>query len=977
MVVIAAEVGVASAALRLGFRLGLARSLAIDSLLTVLAILLAMAALERVVRVAAGRNDRGEPGPVHGVTFQVLLDVCVIWAAYYAAYRLRFGNGESLQINFEHFAPSLPAVLFTQIAVLALVGAYGRDSESTGTRRLAVLGKAVLLHGVGAQLVLLYFYAFQSYWGYSRGLFVIYAVVAVVLLAVSRTLRRAAREAPGRWAGATREGRLAFVLAGVCVGTGATWAVVVPPFEAPDELYISRLAFNAADVPSSTSYDPMYFVLVQPLLRLTLDAGIPFEVPTNPAFRFVSNRQGQVNMFQHGRHYRPAGRQLAALYALRAVAIALSTATVLLIYFMAARGFSNADVAFMIAGLCLFTPQFTFMGSKAHPEGLAVFWCAVINLVLISRATGRLRRATTWALLIPCVLAALFTDSVTYFLVAFVPVAMLLAEPDRRARRVTAGIITVAGLILAVCGYAFVRLSPAAGNGLGESLARLHLADLGKLANPFSPFLQAPDTLPYFLFEFWPKLFVGFWGWLGQPSVLLPAWTYAVLLDLTLVAAVGLAVQCVRRPDWSRLVPGVSTRVLLISGAGVIAMLVPIIYATVLWQRNAWYGRWLFPMIGPIMGLLTVGAYGFAAMVRKRPHAVAASIALAAAAAVVLWNTGPGGWIRLGVTANHYGDQARLIRTIRDALIGVALMPVLIELGMLLRKSPLMNVSGVSLRWPRGLSVPLTVFVSAGALNLALLFGFVRPLYQPLDAAGYLAAIQDETRRREFGRAAGVARIARVEYPESREIASLVSPAMLRARQHRELQQDLAVRIARREPIESRADLMALARTIRERGWPAGTAGDVLRLTTGRPDLGEEGVLLRLALDPPAGEAAGRALLAEAHATPVGVALRGAGSLEAFTIHPLPDGRHQVVIYFRPLTSWTGRRLWLHAYPAGSTEYVDLAADPPAFDGWRQDELAWEAFDVACGGPFDIYAGIAAGDDLGPAQRLGVVGVKK
>jgi len=110
---------------------------------------------------------------------EVVLDLLVITIAYYSAYRLRF-EGADFGANFQFFYRSLPIVLGVQILSLFVVRVYRGVWRYFGLMDVVTLGKGVLAGVVGAQLLLLYVYRFQSY---SRAVFVIYG--ALVLLALT------------------------------------------------------------------------------------------------------------------------------------------------------------------------------------------------------------------------------------------------------------------------------------------------------------------------------------------------------------------------------------------------------------------------------------------------------------------------------------------------------------------------------------------------------------------------------------------------------------------------------------------------------------------------------------------------------------------------------------------------------------------------------------------------------------------------
>jgi len=113
---------------------------------------------------------------------EVLLDLILIPVAYYSAYRLRF-EGSQFGANYKQFLESLPVVLATQLIALFAVGGYRGIWRYFGIMDAVVFGKAVVLGTVGAELVILYIYRFESY---SRSVFVIDAALLMLLLAGTR-----------------------------------------------------------------------------------------------------------------------------------------------------------------------------------------------------------------------------------------------------------------------------------------------------------------------------------------------------------------------------------------------------------------------------------------------------------------------------------------------------------------------------------------------------------------------------------------------------------------------------------------------------------------------------------------------------------------------------------------------------------------------------------------------------------------------
>ena len=120
----------------------------------------------------------------------VLLDLCLIPLAYYAAYRLRF-EGPQWASNFPRLVESLPVVLTVQLATLYVFGAYRGVWRYFGLMDGVALAKSVGLGTVATVVILVFVYRFESY---SRGVFVIYAALMMLLLGGSRASFRLIQE---------------------------------------------------------------------------------------------------------------------------------------------------------------------------------------------------------------------------------------------------------------------------------------------------------------------------------------------------------------------------------------------------------------------------------------------------------------------------------------------------------------------------------------------------------------------------------------------------------------------------------------------------------------------------------------------------------------------------------------------------------------------------------------------------------------
>lgn len=186
---------------------------------------------------------------------------------------------------------------------------------------------------------------------------------------------------------------------------------------------------------------------------------------------------------------------------------------------------------------------------------------------------------------------------------------------------------------------------------------------------------------------------------------------------------------------------------------------------------------------------------------------------------------------------------------------------------------------------------------------------------------------------------------------------------------------DLAARIGRGENVSGRAALMALARAAAtERGISADTVRQVLDRTEDAPDLREPLALLRAAIErPPRVGSAGPDVIHAAGGVVTPADMHGDATLEGFTLRSLVNGEREVFLYFTPRRFWHGRRLWMHAYPHGSHEYVRVDPVEPTFDDWQVGALSWEAFRLPAKTHYVVYVGVEVNHDLGPAYPLGSI----
>jgi UDP-GlcNAc:undecaprenyl-phosphate GlcNAc-1-phosphate transferase len=113
---------------------------------------------------------------------QVLLDVALIAACYYAAYRIRF-EGQAFSTFAPYLAASLPAVIGCKLAALYLSGLYHRSWETFGLVDLQSAVRGVAGGSILSVLVAVYVYRLQ---GFSRAVFLIDAMLLLASVVATR-----------------------------------------------------------------------------------------------------------------------------------------------------------------------------------------------------------------------------------------------------------------------------------------------------------------------------------------------------------------------------------------------------------------------------------------------------------------------------------------------------------------------------------------------------------------------------------------------------------------------------------------------------------------------------------------------------------------------------------------------------------------------------------------------------------------------
>jgi UDP-GlcNAc:undecaprenyl-phosphate/decaprenyl-phosphate GlcNAc-1-phosphate transferase len=113
---------------------------------------------------------------------EVLLDVCLVAIAYWGAWRLRF-EGIEWQQSLPSLLRSLPIALGIQMVALFVFGAYRGAWRHFGLMDGVAFAKGIVAGTLTIIVALVYLYRFENY---SRGVFIVYAALLMLMLCGSR-----------------------------------------------------------------------------------------------------------------------------------------------------------------------------------------------------------------------------------------------------------------------------------------------------------------------------------------------------------------------------------------------------------------------------------------------------------------------------------------------------------------------------------------------------------------------------------------------------------------------------------------------------------------------------------------------------------------------------------------------------------------------------------------------------------------------
>jgi hypothetical protein len=402
------------------------------------------------------------------------------------------------------------------------------------------------------------------------------------------------------------------LLIGVFILVSGYYSVVVPPFEAPDEIWhfavIQHIAAGHGLPVASANTDalwkqqgiqaPLYYLIASALTLRVDQSDFPdLYARINPhAALGVADAGANRNFFtHHSSEAWPWRGSVLALHIARFVSVALGAITVWGTYRMLELLLAP-ELALIGAGIVAFIPQFVFLSSAASNDNAVNALSALVLWRLVAMVTSADSRPPARALVpLGCLLglAILAKLSAGGLLVVTGLALLLVAWRVRSWRELVRRGLYVGLPALLVGGWWFARNWILYGNLMAWNMWRANVS-----------LRLSPPGLRTFVAEL-EGLERSSWGVFGWMNVIYPSWVYSALRGFAVIVALGVVAGLVR---WL-----LRDRVVSARAWGALLVVAWLGLLTVSWLRfnreaPAAQGRYLMPGLPAVAVLVAFSA---------------------------------------------------------------------------------------------------------------------------------------------------------------------------------------------------------------------------------------------------------------------------------------------------------------------------------------------------------------------------------
>lgn len=404
---------------------------------------------------------------------------------------------------------------------------------------------------------------------------------------------------------------IAFILLTFAI-LGALYSIIVPPFEASDELWHYPMVKYIADhwglpvqVPGvetpwrqEGSQPPLYYFLMAVATSWIDTSDMALVRHLNPHVdNGVATPDGNINLVVHdpAREAFPWRGTVLALHIVRFLSVLMGVGSVYLTYRIARAVLPlHPELALAAAAIHAFTPMFVFISGSVNNDNLAVLLCNLALLMILDLADVDTQRPTVFYATLGVVLGLAALTKLGWPALALLValVVTIRALRYRSWREFVLGGVATALPLIGIAGWWYWRNFILYGDWLGLNVFKLILGT---------------REVPADLAQLWRERYsfaAGYWGNFGGLNVPMPPLVYGMLNGCAIFAALGLVPAIVKL---RRSIRKLHLALCLLWALGV---LLPWALS---WARDTWssQGRLVFSAISTWSLMLALGLTGW------------------------------------------------------------------------------------------------------------------------------------------------------------------------------------------------------------------------------------------------------------------------------------------------------------------------------------------------------------------------------
>ena len=397
-----------------------------------------------------------------------------------------------------------------------------------------------------------------------------------------------------------------FLFSFACLAT--LYSLVTPAFEAPDEVghfyYISHLIRthtlpHQIDSNSGEAHQPPLYYLIASLgasLGDVNDEGGAFHF--NPSF--TAGIPGpNINVGLHGSADKfPYEGQALALHLTRIVSVLMGAATIALILLFGWMIFpQQPGVGWLAAILAAFNPQFLFISGSINNDNLLIL-LSTLAWIQALRTYHEPKKEGNWLLLGLLAAAGLLTKLNGLLIGAIAGlVLVIISLREKSLKRFLVGATEIALPVVLISGWWFLRNQQLYGDPLGWNIySGIYAANERQIPIALNELTEIIKTQYH-----------SFWGVFGWMNLFAPGWFFQIIKAILVISLAGWIISVLKR--WFKRLSDQQQQAIAWLIVIVVAQELLMFFIIMNCNASCYQGRYLFPAIGPIMILLSLGIF--------------------------------------------------------------------------------------------------------------------------------------------------------------------------------------------------------------------------------------------------------------------------------------------------------------------------------------------------------------------------------